>query len=326
MRQERLIGRIMSVMCVGMVMAAAVQAQPATQPTTHPARPRGASGAASAYPRERIPFTNSRIANLNPELPTLFICGDSTAAQNANDIQRGWGAMLVDYFDTSKVNLVNFSQAGINFPSYYATRWPQVTEALKPGDFVVIELGHNSGHMNGMGDETREQASRRGGPPTIVHTYGWYIRTFIRDARAKGATPIVSTTTTRNMWSNPNATFRDSTILTQQPNYNPADDRVERAMGQPMDNSMWSWAHQVATEEKALMIDHNIIIADRYDKMGREAVAKLFIQDHTHTTTDGAQLNTETFLSGLRAQPTIKLNDFLNDKGKALDPYKPAGK
>ena len=55
----------------------------------------------------------------DPKLPTLFIAGDSTAAKNNDSDHRGWGAVLVDYFDTGKVNVVNRAIAGRSFRTYY---------------------------------------------------------------------------------------------------------------------------------------------------------------------------------------------------------------
>src|SRR5215831_13807257 len=219
------------------------QTPPGTQPATQPGR--GARrGSISSSPRDQLPFTNSSLTNVKPGLPTFFICGDSTAATGDPD-HRGWGAVLVDYFGTSRINLVNFSQGGINFPNYYATRWPQVVAALKPGDFVVVELGHNGGHLPGTGDETGPAAGPRS--TGDVHTFGWYIRTFIRDARAKGATTIVSTTTVRYLWTNPNAEFdpNNGKLLSKNDNYKPADDHVERGMGDLMPDgrrTMLVWA------------------------------------------------------------------------------------
>jgi len=286
-------------------------------------KPRGDNHAASANPRDQRPFTNTRFTNMNPDLPTLVICGDSTAA-TGNPKHRGWGALLIDYFDTGKINLVNYSQGGINFPRYYTSRWPQVVAALKPGDFVVIELGHNWGHLPGTGDETRP--GRGGG---VLHTFGWYIRTFIHDARAQGATPIVSTTTTRYLWTNPNAEFNpeNGTLISKNDNYNPADDRVERGMGAVMPDgrrSMLVWAEQVAQEEHAPWVDHSDITADLYEQRGREVVGR-YHTDRTHTTTEGAAVNAETFIAGLKALPGMPLVNALNDKGKAIPAYQPAG-
>jgi lysophospholipase L1-like esterase len=336
---------ILATIAVSLVSTAVAQNQPATQPAAQRTARRGLSGEASPFPRERLPFTNGDLNAINPNLPTLFITGDSTAARNGNDIQRGWGAVLVDYFDTSKVNLVNYAQGGASFPSYYGSRWPQVVAAIKPGDFVVIEFGHNSGHLNGIGDESQTRAGRAGragrgptsgpagaaaapatapatAPSTTIYTYGGYIRRMAAEVRAKGGTPIVSTTTVRNMWSNPNATFKDAQFVTKNDNYNREQDKVERSMGQPLDNGMSLWAKQVAEAEKIPFVDHCEITAQLYEKIGREATDKLFIQDHTHTTTEGAIVNAETFIAGLKALPNMPLNNFYNDKGKAIPAFK----
>jgi rhamnogalacturonan acetylesterase len=287
-------------------------------------QPPNTASAATRYPREHIPFTNDSLTNINSKLPTLFIAGDSTAARNNSDIQRGWGAVLVDYFDTSKINLVNQAQAGTSFPSYYASRWPQIVAALKAGDFVIVELGHNWGHLNGIGEET--QAGKDG---REVHTFGWYVNRFANDVRSKGATPIISTPTVRNIWTNPNAKFKDSAIISKTEKYNPTEDKVERSMGQPLDNGMISWTRQICEKEKIVFVDHCQVTAELYEKMGREAVAKLFVQDHTHTTTEGAVINAETFIAGLKALREMPLVKFLNDRGRALsnpDPLRIPGK
>jgi|GEM_PF-2810684 len=308
---------------------------PATQPTTRGAA-RGAGrgggrGPISSSPREKLPFTNGDPAAINGALPTLFITGDSTAAKNNDADHRGWGAVLVDYFDAGKINLVNMAQGGASFPSYYASSWPRVIAAVRAGDFVIVEFGHNGGQLQGMGPETRPGQLRTGmGPMSVVHTYGWYVRTFIQDVRAKGATPIISSTTVRNMWTNPNGTFRDGTLTQQSPGYDPAADRIERGMGNLLptgERTMLVWARQVSAEEKTAFVDHSDITADVFEKLGRVAVQKYFPADHTHTSTDGGVLNAEAFLAGLKgvADPlgTQTLIDDLNEKGKAIAAYKP---
>jgi len=311
--------------------SAAAQERPTTQTTQPSARGRGAGrGPVSSSPRDRLPFTNSDFAKLNPNLPTLFIAGDSTAATGDPD-HRGWGAVLVDYFDTSRVNLMNYAQGGASFPSFYATRWPKMVEAMKPGDFVVIEFGHNGGHLDGIGDETREGPMRPGaaGPPATLHTYGWYVRKFITDAKSKGATPIVSSTTVRNIWTNPNATFNEAKIIDQKPNYNPADDRVERGMGRVLpggERTMLVWARQIAQEEKVPFVDHSNIAADLYEKLGRVSAQKFHAVDRTHFSTEGATAQAETFVAGLKALSDMALVGLLNEKGKSIEAYKRASK
>ena len=292
---------------------AQVQPQPQADENARPAptqsgQQRGPRrGAISRSPREQVPFTNENFDKVNPNLPTLIIAGDSTAAQNQDPDHRGWGAVLVDYFDTDKVNVINRAIAGRSFRTYFGeNRWQDVVDHLKPGDFVVIEFGHNDGggansangrgDVPGTGDETQE-VTRRNGTKETVHTYGWYCRKFIQDARAKGATSIVSSTTVRNNWK---------------------DGKVERGLGQ-----MPVWAHKVADEQKTLFLDHSNITADLYEKMGQEAVGKYFPADPTHTSTDGAVTNAEMLIAGLKALPALPLVEFLNEKGKRIEAYHP---
>jgi hypothetical protein len=84
---------------------------------------------------------------------------------------------------------------------------------------------------------------------------------------------------------------------------------------------MLVWARKVAQEEKAPFVDHSNITADVYEKLGQDAVAKFFPADHTHTSTDGAVTNAETFIAGLKAIPDMPLVDFLNEKGKRIEAY-----
>jgi lysophospholipase L1-like esterase len=290
----------MGLMVTILLMAGSV-ATAQTRPATRPAA-RG-RGSISSSPRDKLPFTDSNLAAINPNLPTLFITGDSTAATGDPD-HRGWAAILVDYFDTSKVNLVNRGIGGARFNSYLTAYWPAVMAAVKPGDFVVIEFGHNSGPLAGIGEETAEVPGR-GGATTTMHTHGWYLRKFIADVRERKGIPIASTLTLRNYWK---------------------DGKVERLkdLTPPTGSGMSEWTRQVAAAEKVFLVDHSNIIADRYDAMGKDAVAKFFAgAEYLHTDTDGAIVNCEALIAGLKAIPDMPLVNFLNDKGKAIEPYKP---
>lgn len=284
--------------------AAPAQNPPVQSPpgagNANPGQRRGAGGApVSTNPRDAQPFASGSFDSIKPDLPTLFIAGDSTAA-TGNARTRGWGAVLNDYFDTSKINIVNYAAGGRSFRTYTTEgRWDAIVEHIKPGDFVVIELGHNDGggangrgSIQAVGDETVE-VSRPDGTKEVVHTYGWYTRKYVRDTVAKGGIPIVSTVSTRNLWNNDNT-------------------KVERGMGRMRD-----FAEQVATEEKAAFVDHSNLTADHYEKIGREESTKLH-SDRTHTTTAGAIVNAETLIAGLRAIPDLKLNTYLNAKGQAI--------
>ncbi len=75
--------------------------------------------------------------------PTIYVIGDSTAS-NAN--HRGWADPFADYFDGSKVNVVNRARAGRSSRTFVTEGlWDKVRDQLQPGDYVLIQFGHNDG-------------------------------------------------------------------------------------------------------------------------------------------------------------------------------------
>ena len=242
-------------------------------------------------------------------LPTLFLIGDSTVRNGRGDGaqgQWGWGEPLVEYFDAAKINVVNRAVGGLSSRTYLTGgQWDGVLAMLKPGDFVMMQFGHNDGgidgplrtraSLDGIGDETREVDNPTTGKPEVVHSYGWYLRKFISDARAKRATPIMCTLIPRKIWQ---------------------DDKIAR---NKVDYA--GWAAQVAEAEKVPLVDLNEIIARRYDALGQQKVEPLFADPHTHTSRAGAELNAECVLAGLKALAADPLADFLSEKGKGVAPY-----
>jgi len=78
----------------------------------------------------------------DPKLPTLWIVGDSTL--NSNAPLRGWGQDLAQFFDLTKVNVVNRAIGGRSSRTFqYEGRWDKVLSELKKGDFVLLQFGHN---------------------------------------------------------------------------------------------------------------------------------------------------------------------------------------
>src|SRR5580698_3654256 len=156
-------------------------------------------------------------APFNASLPSIFIVGDSTASYHPDRMNegaaaiQGWGVFLPAFFDPTKVNIVNASRGGRSTRTYITEGlWTQVLERVKPRDIVLIQLGQNDifelndknarGTIPGIGPEVQEIDNIATHKHEIVHTYGWYLRNYIKDARAKGATPIVMSLTTRDVW------------------------------------------------------------------------------------------------------------------------------
>jgi lysophospholipase L1-like esterase len=238
---------------------------------------------------------------LNPNLPTLFVVGDSTANNNANGAL-GWVTPFVAYFDSSKINVLNRARAGRSSRTFMTEGlWDKVLADMKRGDVVLIQFGHNDGgplntdrargSLPGLGEETKEVVMPNG-KTEVVHTFGWYMRKFVGDAKAKGAVPIVLSLTVRNIWK---------------------DGHVERGSGK-----FGEWAEAVARSEGVAFIDLTTIVADQYEKLGQENVKELFATDHTHTSPKGAEQNAAGVVAGLKALKSNPLKKYFSAKGKAV--------
>ncbi len=223
------------------------------------------------------------------EKPTLYLIGDSTVKNGqgtGTDKQWGWGEPIVDLFDQSKIQVKNRAHGGTSSRTYMNNGdWEKVLAVLKPGDFVIMQFGHNDGAplddasrargtIKGIGEESKEIDNPITKKHEVVHTYGWYLRKFIADTKAKGATPIVCSLIPRKIWK---------------------DGKIERSA-----NSYGGWAAAVARAEGVGFVDLNEIIAERYDAMGPEKVEAMFADPHTHTSLAGAELNAQCVIEGLK--------------------------
>lgn len=235
--------------------------------------------------------------------PTLYAIGNSTVRTgrlgNGENGQWGWGAPIADFFDRTRLNVENRAWGGTSSRTFRTQGfWQQVLPKLKAGDFVIMQFGHNDaspinddrrarGTINGNGDETQEIDNMLTGEHEIVHSYGWYIRQFIKEIKAKGATPIVCSLIPRNRWT---------------------DGKVDRSV-----NSYALWAQQAAQAEGAFFIDLNNLICDHYDSVGQERVTALYFDadETTHTNAAGAQINATRLVEGIKALEGCSLAEYL---------------
>lgn len=245
----------------------------------------------------------------NPKVPTLYIIGDSTVRNGRGDGadgQWGWGDFVGVYFDSAKINVVNWALGGRSSRTFITQgHWQKVVNALKPGDFVMMQFGHNDssavnddsrarGTLPGIGEETQEIDNLLTKQHEVVHSFGWYMRKYVSDTRAKGATPIICSLVPRKIW-------KDGKIVRNTDTYA-------------------GWAEQVARAVKAPFVDLNDIIATRYDELGPQAVELLFADPHTHTTLAGAEISAEAVVMGLKWLTHDPLGKYLSHQGKAVRP------
>jgi len=229
--------------------------------------------------------------------PTLFIIGDSTV-KTPTEGQQGWGDPIADLFDQKKIKVDNRARGGRSSRTFQTEGlWDQILAELKPGDFVLMQFGHNDasavndesrarGTLKGTGEETEEIDNLLTKKHEVVHTFGWYMRKYIAETKAKGATAIVLSPVPRNNW-------KDGKVARNAATYG-------------------GWAAEVAKSQDVFFVDLNEIIAKRWEALGQEKVGKeFFFNDQTHTSPAGARLNAESVVAGLKELKKCKLKKFL---------------
>jgi len=185
----------------------------------------------------------------------LPLIGDSTVRNGRGDGpggQWGWGEPLAAYIDPAKANLVNRALGGTSSRSFIASEWPGVLQLVKSGDVVIMQFGHNDngprGALRGAGDETEDRTTPAG-EREIAHTFGWYLRKYVADTRAKGATPVICTLIPRNTWK---------------------DGKIQRS------DTHAAWAREVAKQEKDATLKREAI--EKLSVMGSKEATDYFLE------------------------------------------------
>ncbi len=146
----------------------------------------GSAGASAGGAPAVCTGTPSKVA-------TVYLIGDSTMSVYASNLfpRMGWGQPLGDAFAPACATVVDKALSGRSSKSFFDEgAWTPVQDALKSGDYVLIQFGHN--------DEKSDDPVRFTEPQT---TYKQYLTTYVTDTRAKMATPLLLTSINRNTWS-----------------------------------------------------------------------------------------------------------------------------
>ena len=252
----------------------------------------------------------SAFSILSKEKPTLYLIGDSTVAEGSgNNGLWGWGKFLPLFFDTSKLTICNYAVGGTSTRTFQTNgiwdkslnkkgMWDTVYSKLKKGDYMMIQFGLNDqspvddstrsrGTLQGIGEDSIIILNKVTNEVETVHTFGWYLRKFIVDAKAKGATVIVCSSIPRNSWK---------------------DGKLKRG-----EYGFANWALQIAQQENVYSIDLNNRIADVYDQEGEAIVTTKYHsnKDNTHTVQAGSILNASLVVEGIKALDKCKLKKYL---------------
>ena len=219
--------------------------------------------------------------------PVVFLTGDSTVKNNDKDKDGmwGWGAVAYDIFNPDKITVANCAMAGRSCRTFLNEgRWDKVYNSIRPGDYVLIQFGHNDvgaidsikerAGITGTADTCHVYRLKSNGKYEVVYSFGWYLRKFINDVREKGGTPILVSLTPRNIWK---------------------DGHIERR-----NDSYGRWYREVVEQTGVAFLDVHNITADKYDKMGEKKVAACFNHDHTHSSLQGAKANAQSVRTALK--------------------------
>ena len=132
----------------------------------------------------------------NPDAVTVFLAGDSTVTDQADEPWTGWGQILPRFFKPG-VAVANHAESGRSVRSFTTERrFDKILTQLRPGDYVLIQFGHNDMKETGEGI----------GP---YESYAAGLRAWIEQARAKRATPVLVTPMHRR-WFNDDGTVKDT--------------------------------------------------------------------------------------------------------------------
>ncbi len=232
--------------------------------------------------------------------PVMFLVGNSTMRNgtlgNGNNGQWGWGYYFPKYFDANRITVENQALGGMSTRTFYTDLWPAIRQALKPGDWVIVSIGHND---NGeFFDQRRARAvipgvdmdtcyigfNQRTQRQDTVYSYGNYLRRYIREIRQKGANPVLMSLTPRNA-------FDDKGKVVRKP--------------------QTEWAAYVAAVEGVPFVDLNEISGAKLDAFSRWKLQYHFFGDNIHTSKFGAELNAHSAYLGIVKSSDPKLKELM---------------
>lgn len=223
---------------------------------------------------------------------TVFLAGDSTMAPKQADRrpETGWGEMLQKYFKKGKVVVDNRALNGRSTVSFISEGcWQAIVDAMKKGDFVFIEFGHNDQKM----DKPGVYAS-----PDV---YKANLLKFISEVRAKEANPVLMTPVSRRK-------FENGVLVKTHGEYP-------------------GLVKMVAEAERVPVIDMEMKSAAVLSRYGVEGSTKLFLQlkpgensnypkgveDNTHFSPLGADEMANLAVEGIR-ETKVKLSKYLKTR------------
>lgn len=231
-------------------------------------------------------------------IPTIFLCGNSTVVDQDNEPWASWGQMIPRFFDKN-VCFANYAESGESANTFIsAGRLKKALTQMKAGDYIFMEFGHN---------DQKQKGPDKG--PYLSFTTS--LRTFISEAKARGAHPVLVTPTQRRSFNE--------------------EGKIMDTHGE-FPNAM----KKLAREENVPLIDLNSMTRTLYEAWGVELSTKAFVHypantypgqtqalaDNTHFNPYGAYEISKCVIEGMKANK-LDIVKYLRKDYKPFNPQNP---
>lgn len=230
-------------------------------------------------------------------VPTLFLCGNSTVVDQDYEPWASWGQMIPCFFNEN-VAVANYAESGLAADSFIAqNRLKKLLTQIKPGDYVFVEFGHNDQKQKGPGKGA-------------YYSFAFNMKKFIDEAKAKGAIPVFITPTRRRAFD-ANGKLTDTHLDFPQA------------------------TRDIAAREGIGLIELQEMTRSLYEALGVDGSTKLFVhypantfkgqpnelKDNTHFNTYGAYEVAKCVVEGMKK---LGLPFLVNLRPEYAAPFNPA--
>ena len=217
--------------------------------------------------------------------------GDSTMSdyKPAATPKRGWGMYLQAFFYPDSVQVNNRGKSGASTRTFYETEnlWPSVKKQMAAGDYLIIQFAHNDEKCKGEDVYVRNAELRAEGKDTLTDmrgtepntTYKEYLRTYIREAREMGVTPVLMSPICR-------AYFKDGKINSEGRH---DLSKISNLKSQTSNKDYVRCMREVAREMGVPFLDMTARSQELYESSGADYCMAHFFNcgDKTHTSAAG---------------------------------------
>lgn len=230
------------------------------------------------------------------QVPTIYLCGNSTVVDQNNEPWASWGQMITRWFGP-EVSISNHAESGLTARTFIAAgRLDKIMTTLKPGDLLIAEFGHN------------DEKEKRPGDGAWYH-YVYNLKIFIDQVRSKGADIVFCTPTQRRAFDKDN-----KTIMNTHGDFPAA-------------------MKSVAEREKVPVIDLNQMTKTLFETLGFEGSKRALVHypkelygrelaDNTHFNPYGAYEVAKCVVMGMK-QLNLPVVQYLREDWQDFDPAQP---